>query len=58
MPTAPVGVREGEVKRESLRRIVKILGLGLGLIAGVSDDDPSGVGTYAVAGASLGYALL
>ncbi len=23
-----------------------------------SDDDPSGIGTYAVAGASLGYATL
>jgi NRAMP (natural resistance-associated macrophage protein)-like metal ion transporter len=58
VPTAPVGVREAKVKRESnpLRRIAKILGPGL--IAGASDDDPSGVGTYAVAGASLGYATL
>lgn len=55
---APEGVREGEVKREAnpLRRILKILGPGL--IAGASDDDPSGVGTYAVAGASLGYGTL
>jgi NRAMP (natural resistance-associated macrophage protein)-like metal ion transporter len=32
--------------------------LGPGLVSGASDDDPSGVGTYAVAGASFGYALL
>jgi NRAMP (natural resistance-associated macrophage protein)-like metal ion transporter len=32
--------------------------LGPGLITGASDDDPSGIGTYAVAGASLGYATL
>ena len=32
--------------------------LGPGLIAGAADDDPSGVGTYAVAGASLGYGPL
>jgi NRAMP (natural resistance-associated macrophage protein)-like metal ion transporter len=28
------------------------------LITGASDDDPSGIGTYAVAGASFGYATL
>jgi NRAMP (natural resistance-associated macrophage protein)-like metal ion transporter len=32
--------------------------LGPGLITGASDDDPSGIGTYAVAGASFGYATL
>lgn len=32
--------------------------LGPGLITGASDDDPSGIGTYAVAGASLGFAML
>jgi NRAMP (natural resistance-associated macrophage protein)-like metal ion transporter len=32
--------------------------LGPGLITGASDDDPSGIGTYAVAGASLGYSML
>jgi NRAMP (natural resistance-associated macrophage protein)-like metal ion transporter len=32
--------------------------LGPGLITGASDDDPSGIGTYAVAGAALGYAPL
>jgi NRAMP (natural resistance-associated macrophage protein)-like metal ion transporter len=32
--------------------------LGPGLITGASDDDPSGIGTYAQAGAALGYAPL
>ena len=32
--------------------------LGPGLITGASDDDPSGIGTYAVAGSSLGYSTL
>jgi NRAMP (natural resistance-associated macrophage protein)-like metal ion transporter len=39
-----------------LRRFFKMLGPGL--ITGASDDDPSGIGTYAVAGAQLGYAGL
>jgi NRAMP (natural resistance-associated macrophage protein)-like metal ion transporter len=32
--------------------------LGPGLVTGASDDDPSGIGTYAQAGAALGYASL
>src|SRR5437016_248939 len=32
--------------------------LGPGFITGASDDDPSGIGTYAVAGALTGYATL
>src|SRR5579871_543400 len=32
--------------------------LGPGFIAGASDDDPSGIGTYVVAGASSGFATL
>src|SRR2546421_11669487 len=32
--------------------------LGPGLVTGASDDDPSGITTYSVAGASLGYSLL
>ncbi|MGB6602785.1 MAG: divalent metal cation transporter [Steroidobacteraceae bacterium] len=31
--------------------------LGAGLITGASDDDPSGIGTYAQAGASYGFGL-
>src|SRR6187200_1374350 len=32
--------------------------LGPGLITGAADDDPSGISTYSVAGASFGYAPL
>jgi Mn2+/Fe2+ NRAMP family transporter len=49
---------EAEVEAEPnlVRRFLKILGPGF--ISGAADDDPSGIGTYAVAGASLGYAPL
>lgn len=47
------GVDDGSNR---LKRYLNILGPGL--IAGASDDDPSGIATYAVAGASLGYATL
>ncbi|TAK77339.1 MAG: divalent metal cation transporter [Dehalococcoidia bacterium] len=43
-------------QRNPLRRLLAILGPGF--ITGASDDDPSGIGTYSVAGASLGYAVL
>src|SRR5579883_683705 len=32
--------------------------LGPGLITGAADDDPSGIGTYSIAGAAYGYLLL
>src|SRR2546421_691174 len=32
--------------------------LGPGLITGAADDDPSGIGTYSIAGAQFGYGLL
>jgi len=31
--------------------------LGAGLVTGASDDDPSGIGTYAQAGAAFGFQL-
>src|SRR5213596_1671475 len=44
-------------ERESqIKRFLKILGPGL--ITGASDDDPSSIGTYTTAGASLGFATL
>ncbi len=43
-------------ERNPIKRFFKMLGPGL--ITGASDDDPSGIGTYAVAGASLGFATL
>src|SRR4030095_16122578 len=39
-----------------IKRIIS--SLGPGLITGASDDDPSGIGTYSIAGASLGFATL
>ena len=51
---APLVALEREPNR--LLRLAKVLGPGL--ITGAADDDPSAVGTYAVAGASLGFAPL
>src|SRR5438093_2314008 len=45
-----------EHERNPLKRFLKVLGPGF--ITGASDDDPSGIGTYAVAGASFGFATL
>jgi NRAMP (natural resistance-associated macrophage protein)-like metal ion transporter len=58
VPAAGTGAREISVRREpnAPRRFFKLLGPGL--VTGAADDDPSGVGTYAVAGATLGYATL
>jgi NRAMP (natural resistance-associated macrophage protein)-like metal ion transporter len=35
-----------------------LLKIGPGLVTGAADDDPSGIGTYSVAGAQFGYQLL
>ncbi len=44
-------------KTESrLGRVLRVIGPGL--VTGASDDDPSGIGTYAVAGARMGYSVL
>jgi Mn2+/Fe2+ NRAMP family transporter len=43
-------------ERNPIKRFFMVLGPGL--ITGASDDDPSGIGTYAQAGAALGYASL
>ncbi len=43
-------------EKNPVKRFFKMLGPGL--ITGASDDDPSGIGTYAVAGASLGFSTL
>lgn len=42
--------------RKKLSLYLKVLGPGL--ITGVSDDDPSGIGTYSSVGAAFGYAIL
>src|SRR4051812_17824146 len=46
----------GESKSSTFKEIVK--SLGPGLITGASDDDPSGIVTYSIAGASFGYTTL
>lgn len=42
-----------------VRNIKKVLGkFGPGIITGASDDDPSGIATYSIAGAAFGYSFL
>src|SRR6266849_1621790 len=57
-PAGGTGSLEAAMMQEKnpVKRFFK--SLGPGLITGASDDDPSGIGTYAVAGASLGYSTL
>ncbi len=54
----PVDPKEAEIRAEknAFKRLGKALGPGL--ITGASDDDPSGIGTYAQAGAQYGFATL
>lgn len=42
--------------RNSIKRLLEVLGPGL--ITGAADDDPSGIATYSIAGAALGFATL
>ncbi|MGH7275574.1 MAG: Nramp family divalent metal transporter [Candidatus Rokuibacteriota bacterium] len=53
IPTTPEPDRHSH---NPLVRYFKLLGPGL--VTGASDDDPSGITTYSVAGASLGYGML
>src|SRR5437762_576034 len=57
-PAGGSGSLEAAVRhqRNPALRFLKIIGPGF--ITGASDDDPSGIGTYAVAGAQFGYATL
>jgi NRAMP (natural resistance-associated macrophage protein)-like metal ion transporter len=57
-PAGSTGTLEAALESEpnAIKRFLKVLGPGL--VTGASDDDPSGIGTYAVAGASLGYSTL
>src|SRR6266852_5817904 len=48
--------RKMEQKGGPIQQLLRLIGPGF--ITGASDDDPSGIGTYAVAGAALGYATL
>src|SRR6266478_5848732 len=57
-PAGGTGSLEAAMMQEKnpVKRFFKVLGPGL--ITGASDDDPSGIGTYSVAGASLGFTTL
>ena len=57
-PDRPVDPKTAELRAEknSVKRLGKALGPGL--ITGASDDDPSGIGTYAQAGAQYGFTTL
>ena len=46
----------GEPPHERVLRFLK--NLGPGLITGAADDDPSGISTYSVTGASTGLSML
>src|SRR5579862_5678583 len=50
------GVKEPACERRP--RFGVLRSVGLGLITGAADDDPSAIGTYASAGASLGPSFL
>lgn len=57
-PGSKIGVREAAVRAEPNAALRWLRILGPGVIVGASDDDPSGIGTYAVAGATLGFSTL
>lgn len=56
MAKGPLTARQIKREPNPLRRLLLVLGPGL--VTGASDDDPSGIGTYAQAGAAFGYAGL
>ena len=58
MPTATTGRRARGRRPGGFRLAVLVAVLGPGLLAGLSDDDPAGITTYSVLGASYGYELL
>jgi NRAMP (natural resistance-associated macrophage protein)-like metal ion transporter len=57
-PSRPPDPSVAAFRRESNPLKRALIVFGPGLVTGASDDDPSGVGTYAQAGASYGYATL
>src|SRR5689334_5174194 len=48
---------ESESERAGTSKPKLVTVLGPGLIAGASDDDPSGIATYSQAGAQLGFSV-
>ncbi len=57
-PVPVAGTLEARLKRMRNPVVRFFMLLGPGLVTGASDDDPSGIGTYAQAGAAFGYATL
>src|SRR5436309_9864824 len=53
MSRQPDVVHESAREKRAFRRFFS--NLGPGLITGAADDDPSGISTYSVAGATFGY---
>src|SRR6266478_754314 len=58
LPLAPEGRPDAEPIARPWRVRQFFAELGPGLITGAADDDPSGISTYSVAGATFGYAPL
>src|SRR5512141_455809 len=52
-PACQPGPHKAGGKESRVRHVLSVLGPGV--ITGASDDDPSGIGTYSVAGAQYGY---
>lgn len=57
-PQLPEGFRRHHPLRNTIRSQGYFNRLGPGIITGAADDDPSGIGTYSQAGASVGYGML
>src|SRR5258708_6321148 len=53
VPRNSIGSADQPYEKRAFRRFFS--NLGPGLITGAADDDPSGISTYSVAGASFGY---
>lgn len=53
-----MGARAGAWAALTRRLSLATRGLGPGLVTGAADDDPSGISTYATAGAAYGYRVL
>src|SRR5450756_972653 len=56
VPDGQPGLQKEQKAGGKANRVKHVLSaLGPGVITGASDDDPSGIGTYSVAGAQFGY---
>ena len=54
-----IGVCRSVLSQSKWKRLGRLLkSMGPGIVTGASDDDPSGIATYAQAGAALGYSTL